>query len=67
MGSINNKAGRPVVGSQAKTVERKIRLEPYLDEQLTYICWMTGISKAEAIRIGIRLFIKHYKKSTDYY
>lgn len=68
MGTVNNKRGRPVYGAQAKSVERKFRLEPYLDEQLTYICCQTGISKAEAIRIGIKMFIEHYKKnSTDYY
>lgn len=61
MGPINNK-GRPVYGVQPKTVERKIRLEPYLDEQLTIICRSVGISRAEGIRQGIMMFINYQRR-----
>ena len=64
MGPINDKTGpgRPVYGVEAKTVERKIRIEPYLDDQLTWICRKLGITRAAGIRQGIRLFIREYSK-----
>ena len=61
----NNKEmrGRPVYGAQAKTVDRKVRIEPYIDEELTYICRVIGITRAEGIRQGILLFIREFKRS----
>ncbi len=54
--------GRPKESSQTRSVEKKIRIEPYLDEQLTIVCTYLGISKSEAIRQGIQLFLKEAKK-----
>lgn len=54
--------GRPKEGAQSRSIERKIRLEPYLDEQLGIICQYLGIAKSEAIRQGIRLFLKEAEK-----
>lgn len=54
--------GRPKEGAQPRTVERKIRLEPYLDEHLTIACKYLGITKSEAIRQGIKLFLQEAEK-----
>lgn len=54
--------GRPKEGAQSRSIERKIRLEPYLDEQLGIVCQYLGIAKSEAIRQGIRLFLKEAEK-----
>ena len=50
--------GRPQEGAEKRSIERKIRLEPYLDEHLEIACRYLGITRAEGIRQGIRLFIK---------
>ena len=70
MGPIINKeddlpkrpVGRPKEGAEIRSVERKIRLEPYLDEHLGIVCRYLGITKAEGIRQGIRLFVKEAEK-----
>lgn len=54
--------GRPRDGAEARTVERKVRLEPYQDEQLTIVCQQLGITRAEGIRQGIWLFLKEAHK-----
>lgn len=54
--------GRPKEGAQSRSIERKIRLEPYLDEHLTIVCSYLGISKSEAIRQGIKMFLKEAEK-----
>ena len=54
--------GRPKEGAQSRSIERKIRLEPYLDEHLQIVCNYLGISKSEAIRQGIQLFLKEAEK-----
>ena len=60
--------GKPISGIEAKSVERKIRLEPYLDKQLTAACKELRISRSEAIRQGIQLFLKEADKVIqDYY
>lgn len=53
-----NRRGRPALGAESRSVERKIRLEPYLDENLAYVCRIFGISKSEAIRQGVILYLK---------
>lgn len=54
--------GRPKEGAQSRSIERKIRLEPYLDEHLSIVCNYLGISKSEAIRRGIMMFLKEAEK-----
>ncbi len=58
----NRPVGRPKEGTQSRSIERKIRLEPYLDEQLGIACSYMGITKSEAIRQGIKLFLKEAEK-----
>lgn len=59
---IQRPVGRPKEGVQTRSVEVKIRLEPYLDEHLQIACNCLGISKSEAIRQGIKLFLKEAEK-----
>lgn len=54
--------GRPTEGAEARTVDCKFRLEPSLNEELTIKCKTLGITKAQAIRRGIRLFIREANK-----
>ena len=54
--------GRPKEGLEARSVERKIRLEPYLDMRLGQVCRVLGISRSEAIRQGIGLFLQETKR-----
>lgn len=54
--------GRPKEGAQSRSIERKIRIEPYLDEHLSIACNYLGISKSEAIRQGIVMFLKEAEK-----
>lgn len=58
----NRPVGRPKEGAQSRSVERKIRIEPYVDEQLTIVCSYLGITKSEAIRRGIIMFLKEAEK-----
>jgi len=54
--------GRPKEGIESRSVERKIRIEPYLDQELGRICRQLGISRSEAIRQGVQLFLKEARK-----
>ena len=54
--------GRPKEGLEVRSVERKIRLEPYLDQRLGQVCRHLGISRSEAIRQGITLFLAEVRK-----
>lgn len=54
--------GRPRDGAESKTIERKVRLEPYVDEQLTMVCQILEITRAEGIRRGIQMFLHEANK-----
>ena len=55
--------GRPVQGITPKEQTIKFRIEPWLYEELTYTCRMVGISRAEAIRQGIKIWIRNIRQS----
>ena len=55
--------GRPTIGVEKRTVARNIRLEPYIDTKLTRICKTFNISKSEAIRQGILMYINEAEKT----
>lgn len=55
--------GRPVTGISAKEQTIKLRIEPWLYEELTYTCRMVGISRAEAIRQGIKIWIRNIRQT----
>lgn len=59
---ICGKRGRPSLGSESRSIERKIRLEPYLDEKIGYVSRLFGISKSEVIRQGIIMYLNHAEK-----
>lgn len=54
--------GRPQEGIEPRSIERKIRIEPYLDQELGRVCVLLGISKSEAIRQGVQLFLMEAKR-----
>lgn len=50
--------GRPSTGVESKSIERKFRIEPYIDHRLTEVCRTLGINRSEAIRQGVLLFLR---------
>ena len=40
----------------------RFRLEPHLDQQLTATCAYLGISKSNAIRQGVQMFLREAEK-----
>ena len=61
--NIRDGRGRPVYGAQRKSVERKVRLEPYVDDQVVYMARVLGISVSDVIRNGIRMYIQWFSKN----
>ena len=59
---FKSKRGRPSMGIESRSVERKIRIEPYLDSRLGHVCRLFGLSKSEAIRQGIILYLNQAEK-----
>lgn len=57
---VKDDKGRPITGSEGKTVLRRFYIEPTLDNELKYACDRLGISVSEGIRQGIILFIKGF-------
>lgn len=55
--------GRPVDGFEKRTVTRNVRIEPYLDKRLNYICKNLGINKSEAIRQGLINYLNETEKA----
>lgn len=49
--------GRPVIGAEKRSVICNIRLEPYIEKRLACTCKALGISKSEAIRQGILMYL----------
>lgn len=54
--------GRPITGITGKEQTIKFRIEPWLYEELTYTCRMAGCTRAEAIRQGIKLWIRQVRQ-----
>lgn len=54
--------GRPISGAEKRSVTINIRIEPYLNEKLDYICKLLGVSKSEAIRQGMMLYLNEAEK-----
>jgi len=57
---IKDDKGRPITGSEAKTVLRRFYIEPTLDKELQYACQRLGIPVSEGIRRGVILFLKGF-------
>ena len=50
--------GRPILGGEAKSVEVKIRIEPYLHRQMTTVCKQLNMTRSAFIRYAIEQLIK---------
>ena len=57
------KRGRPITGVTGKDKMVRVRIEPWLYDELTYTCRMVGISRAEAIRQGIKIWIRNIRQT----
>jgi len=55
--------GRPVDGFEKRTVTRNVRIEPFLDKRLEYVCKTLGINKSEAIRQGLINYLNEMEKA----
>lgn len=61
--SHDDRRGRPICGYEEKSVVVKARIEPYLDNALSTYCKMLGVTKSEAIRLGVKLFIEQANRA----
>lgn len=59
---VKDAPGRPTVGSEAKSVTVKFRIEPTLKDELTYVCRSYGIPVSEGLRRGVIMFINNHHK-----
>lgn len=57
--------GRPVDGFEKRTVTRNVRIEPFLDKRLEYVCKTIGINKSEAIRQGLINYLNDVEKEIN--
>lgn len=54
--------GRPLKGTEKKSVLRAIRLEKTLDDEFLFACRTMGISPNDGLRQAILLFIKEVRR-----
>lgn len=54
--------GRPPLGAEKRSTICNIRLEPYINKKLAGLCKTLGISKSEAIRQGILMYLETMDK-----
>ena len=59
---VKDNPGRPIAGSEAKSDIIKIRIEPTLKDELTYVCRSYGITIADGVRRAIIMFINNHHK-----
>ena len=57
-----SRMGRPINGGEAKSVEIKIRMEPYLVKQMDNACMTLNMSRSAFIRYSIEQLIKVVKQ-----
>ena len=62
MGPVNQR-GRPVVGAEAKSIEMKVRIEPYLYSQMMSACSRFKMTRAAFVRYAIEQLIKSLKQN----
>jgi len=61
-----SRMGRPIKGGEAKSVEVKIRIEPYLSRQMDDACRQMNMSRSAFIRYSIEQLIKVIKQHRYY-
>lgn len=59
---VKDSPGRPISGSEAKSTIIKLRIEPTLKDELTYVCRRYGISVADGVRKAIIMFINQHHR-----
>lgn len=55
-----SRMGRPVLGGEAKSVEVKVRIEPYLVRQMDNACKDLGMTRSAFIRYAIERLIRMF-------
>lgn len=58
---MSPRTGRPIVGAR-KDVEVKVRFDQETNDKLLEYCKNNGITRAEAIRQSVNLFLSEAKK-----
>ena len=56
-----SRTGRPILGGEAKSIEVKIRMEPYLVRQMDSVCEKLGMKRSAFIRYAIEQLIRAAK------
>lgn len=56
-----SRTGRPILGGEAKSIEIKIRMEPYLVKQMDMLCRRLCMSRSAFIRYSVEQLIKSAK------
>ena len=54
--------GRPREGAENRSETIKFRIEPYVGERLTIVCRTLGVSKSEAARQGLLMYLREAEK-----
>lgn len=49
--------GRPAEGAESRSERINLRIEPYIGERLTIVCRRFGITKSEALRQGLLMYL----------
>lgn len=58
---MSPRTGRPIIGSK-KDVDVKVRFDKETHEKLIKYCEIHGITRTEAIRMGVRLLVSEENK-----
>ena len=61
-----SRMGRPINGPEGKSVELKIRIEPYLFKQMDAACKQLKMSRSAFVRYAIEQLIKSLKLNNYY-
>lgn len=61
-----SRMGRPILGGEAKSIEVKVRIEPYLVSQMDRACKELGMTRSAFIRYAVEQLIKTIKANRYY-
>ena len=61
-----SRMGRPIKGGEAKSIEVKIRVEPYLVKQMDMACKQLNMTRSAFIRYAIEQLIRVAKQHQYY-
>lgn len=61
-----SRMGRPIKGGEAKSVEVKIRIEPYLVAQMDTACRQLNMTRSAFVRYAIEQLIRSVKQHRYY-